>query len=364
MDPQPASANPPPAYPTPPATLGWYPPPPPPRRHTGLKLLVVLLVLFLGGSILLNLILAGAVAVSSLETDNKVQEKFHSHNANGIDKVAIITVEGAILDGEGFVKRQIDRAQEDPHVKAVVVRVVSPGGTVSGSDYIYHHLRLLAEKRKIPIVVSMGGIAASGGYYLSMAVGDTPESIFAEPTTWTGSIGVIIPHYNFVDLMQHVGIADDSIASHRLKTMGSFSKPMTEEERKIFQGLIDDSFGRFKEIIRSGRPKLRKNPAALEKLATGQVFSADQALHDGLVDKIGFIDDAIDRAIELASLSAADVRVVKYKPEISLTTLLTGADSRAAAVDPAALLQRMAPQGYYLYSVLPALFSSGHGNGN
>jgi protease-4 len=326
---------------------------------------VVLLVVFLGGSILLNMILAGAVAVSSFESDNKVQEKFHSHNANGIDKVAIISVEGAILDGEGFVKRQIDRAQEDTHVKAVVVRVVSPGGTVSGSDYLYHHLRLLAEKRKIPVVVSMGGIAASGGYYLSMAVGDTPESIFAEPTTWTGSIGVVIPHYNLVDLMQHVGIADDSIASHRLKTMGSFTKPMTEEERKIFQALIDDSFGRFKEIIRSGRPKFRKDPAALDKLATGQVFSADEALRVGLVDKIGFIDDAIDRAIQLAKLDSAEVRVVKYKPEVSLAALLSGADSRAAAVDPAALLQRMSPQGYYLYSVLPTLFSSGRrGDGN
>ena len=124
----------------------------------------------------------------------------------------------------------------------------------------------------------MGGIAASGGYYVSMAVGDTPDTIFAEPTTWTGSIGVIIPHYNLADLMDDWGIKEDTIASHRLKTMGSLAKPMTEEERKIFQGLVDDSFGRFKEIIRDGRPKFRKDPAALDKLATGQVFTAEQAL--------------------------------------------------------------------------------------
>jgi protease-4 len=321
--------------------------------------LLLLLLLGLGGSILLNFLLAGAIAFSSIETEPKIQEKFVSHNANASAKVAIITVEGAIMEGDGFVKREIDRAQKDDEVKAVVVRVVSPGGTVSGSDFIYHHLRLLAQKRKIPVVVSMGGIAASGGYYLSMAVGDTPDTIYAEPTTWTGSIGVVIPHYNLVDLIKHVGIADDTIASHRLKTMGSLTKPMTEEERKIFQALVDDSFGRFKEIVRSGRPKFRKDPAALDRLATGQVFSADQALKGGLVDKIGFIDDAIDRAIQLAGLRSDDVRVVKYKPEPSLAAILSGGDARIAPLDPTAMIQHMSPQAYYLYSELPALFTNG-----
>ena len=112
-------------------------------------------------------------------------------------KIAIIDVAGAIMEGEGFVKRQIDaRAGRHRASSAVVLRVNSPGGTVTGSDYIYHHLRELVDERKLPMVVSMGSICASGGYYVAMAVGDEPDAIFAEPTTWTGSIGVIIPHYD------------------------------------------------------------------------------------------------------------------------------------------------------------------------
>ena len=146
----------------------------------------------------------------------------------------------------------------------------------------------------------MGGLAASGGYYASMAVGDTEDTIFAEPTTWTGSIGVVIPHYNVTGLMKEIGVADDSIASNPLKEMGSFTRPMTEAERNIFQNLVNEGFTRFKDVVKSGRPKFKQDPAALDKLATGQVFTAVQAEKNGLIDKIGFIDDAVDRAIELA----------------------------------------------------------------
>src|SRR6478609_944478 len=125
------------------------------------------------------------------------QEKYHSLAQFATKKVAIVDVSGTIMGGEdSFAEKQIDRIQKDPNVVAVVVRVDSPGGTVTGSDYIYHHLRDLAEKRKLPIVVSMGSICASGGYYIAMSVGNHPNTIFAEPTTWTGSIGVIIPHFD------------------------------------------------------------------------------------------------------------------------------------------------------------------------
>ena len=128
-------------------------------------------------------------------------ERYHSLAKNASKKIAIINVQGLITEGDGFVKKQIDRVKQDPDVVGVVLRVDSPGGTVTGSDYIYHHLRKLAEDRKLPLVVSMGGICASGGYYISMAVGDEPDAIFAEPMTWTGSIGVIIPHYDFSGLL-------------------------------------------------------------------------------------------------------------------------------------------------------------------
>ena len=266
----------------PPGAAYYYPPPPPPpRRGFWGRLFLTFFVLVIGGSFFLNLILL-AVSGSLLgDGTPRVQEKFVSHDKNAEDKVVILPIEGVILESEdGFVKRAIDTAMKDEHVKAVVLRVDSPGGSVSGSDYIYHHLRKLAEKKKIPIVVSMGSIAASGGYYVSMAVGHEPDTIFAEPTCFTGSIGVIMPHYNVAGFMEEHGLADDSIASHRLKEMGSITKPMTPEEKKIFQDLVNDSFEQFKKVVRSGRSEFEKDPKKLDALATGQIYTADQAVEE------------------------------------------------------------------------------------
>ncbi len=327
----------------------------PPRRSLLSRIVSAFIVLIFIGSLFLNflfLLVLGIAGFGSLETEGRVQEKFFSHQRYAADKVAILSIEGLILSGEGFFKQQIEHAVKDAkdgNLKALVVRVNSPGGTMSGSDYMYHHLRQLTEETKIPIVVSMGGIAASGGYYASMAVGDTPDAIFAEPTTWTGSIGVIIPHYNITGLMKQLGVAEDSIASNPLKEMGSFTRPMTDEEREIFKALVDDGFDRFKFIVQSGRPKFKNDPAALDKIATGQVYTADQALKNGLVDKIGFVDDAIDRAIELARLDKNDVKVVKYRPEPGLASLLLGVQSdKKPNFDLAAVLDLATPKAYYL----------------
>jgi len=335
-------------------------PPRRPRRRTSVLggLLVVLLRLGLGVSAMLNIaFLFGGV---SLDSKRKVREKFFSHAPSASDKIVILSVSGMILDeDDGFVKRQIDQAEEDDDVKAVVLRVNSPGGTVTGSDYLYHHLNEMREERKFPVVVSMGSLAASGGYYVSMAAGDTPDCIFAEPTTWTGSIGVIIPHYDLSTLLGKWGVEDDSIASHPLKNMGSFAKQMTEEERQIYQELVDETFDRFKEIIKSGRPKFKKDPEALDKLATGQVYTAEQALELGLVDKIGFLEEAVERAIELANLDTDDVRVVKYKREPTLVDVLMGVKASQRGFDLAEALDLTVPRAYYLWSRVPPLVRSG-----
>ena len=148
-------------------------------------------------------------------TNDGVQERFHSLSQTAVNKVAIIDISGVIADtDEGFVKRQIDRVHKDEHVKGIVLRINSPGGTVSASDYLLHHLVAMREEKKVPLVVSMGGLAASGGYYVAMAVGDQEKSIYAEPTTTTGSIGVIIPHYNVSGLMRVLQVDDDSVVSN------------------------------------------------------------------------------------------------------------------------------------------------------
>jgi len=290
------------------------------------------------------------------------EEKYHSLDKYAGNKIALIEVKGPIYDeADGYVKKQIDLVRADPSVVGVVVRIDSPGGTVTGSDYVYHHLRQLVETRKIPLVVSMGSVCASGGYYVAMAVGNQEKSIFAEPTTWTGSIGVIIPHFDLSGALGALDIEDDSIATGPYKQMGTPTREMTEEERKLLQGLVDDSFGRFKDIVRSGRPAFKSDAAALERVATGQIFTANQALERGLVDQIGFVEAAIARAVELADLEPKDVRCVRYEEPPSLFDGFAGARSSAAgraSVDLGGILDLMTPRAYYLWTWLPAAMNN------
>ncbi len=285
-----------------------------------------------------------------------ISERYHSGEKTAKNKVAIIEMSGAIFSGDGFVKRQIERVAGDENVKGVVLRINSPGGTVTGSDYIYHHLRQLVENedRDLPMVVSMGAMAASGGYYVAMAVGDQEKSIYAEPTTTTGSIGVIMPHYDLSGLLKRMDVKNDSIVSHPRKQLLSMTREISAEDRQILQRYVDQSFNRFKDIVRAGRPSLRGDPEALDRLATGEIFTADQAKKDGLVDEIGFIEDAIERVIELTGLDKDSVRVVSYKRP---TTLLEAVGvNTVTAVDPqTSLLEMTVPRAYYMLTTVPGL---------
>ncbi|MGE0607975.1 MAG: S49 family peptidase, partial [Pirellulales bacterium] len=172
------------------------------------------------------------------------------------------------------------------------------------------------------------------------------------------SIGVIIPHYNFAGLMDKFEVQEDSVKSHPLKQMGAPTRKMTEQERAIFQELVDDSFARFKEIVKSGRPAFREEPAKLDTVATGQVFTTNQAIANGLVDKEGFIEEAIDRALALAGLEKGKTKVIEFKRQIGLLDSLVATQAQGSA-QPAADLSRLldltAPRAYYLSSWLPNL---------
>ncbi len=342
---------------------GNYPSPPPTQLviyQTGLATRILTWLGWTGFAICSLLVISQWLALYDyFDNSHGITEKYVQGAEFGSDKVAVLSIEGVIMEGDGFVKQQIDRIREDQSVKAIVVRVDSPGGTVTGSDYIYHHLKKLRKEKGVPMVVSMGSIAASGGYYVSMAVGDQPDSIYAEPTTTTGSIGVIIPHYNVSGLMKKYDVEDDSIASHERKQMLSMTRELKPEHRAIIQSYVDESFGRFKEIVKSGRPIFRKDGSALDQLATGEIFSADQALKHGLVDKIGFIEEAIDRAAELARIEAKNVRVVKYKKPASLLGSLGAAEAKLSRANDmnnvAALLELSTPRAYYLWSSFPTM---------
>lgn len=298
----------------------------------------------------IGMVVVAVVDPEALTTsDDNLRERHFSGPRFGEHRVAIVRVEGTIVDGESVVD-QIERVRNDRRVRALVLRVNSPGGTVTGSDYIHHHLTKLLNERKLPVVVSMGSLAASGGYYVSTAVADGKEAlIYAEPTTWTGSIGVIIPHYNVAGLMKRFEVVDDSIASHELKQMGSFSRELSPKEREIFQSLVDESFGRFKSLVRKARPKLRDD-AALDRVATGQVFTTQQALDNGLVDHEGFLEDAVDKALELAGLDKDRTTVIEYESPVTLVDLLMGSAPRRSPSEGelGRALSLLAPRAYYL----------------
>lgn len=318
-------------------------------------------ILWIGLFVLAMVVIGQWVTLADyFDTSGGIEEKYVSGQKTADDKIAVITVSGVIMDGEGYVKNQIEKVRSDKKVKAVVVRVDSPGGTVTGSDYIFHHLKKLRDEKSIPLVVSMGGMAASGGYYVSMAVGDKPDTIFAEPTCSTGSIGVMIPHYDISGLLERFDIKDDSLATHPRKLMLSMTKEMTEEERELIQSHIDDMFERFKTVVKEGRPFFKENPGELDKLATGEIFTSEKALNFKLIDRIGFLEEAVDRALELASLSKDKTRVIKYKRPVSIYEgigLSQGGES-ARGFDLARMLDLSAPRAWFISSSLPAIVSS------
>lgn len=315
------------------------------------------------GWVLAGICLLAAFGIYSSNRDyfdnsGSIQEKYHSlSKSNGADKVVVLDASGVIMSGQGFVKQQIEQIRKDESIKGIVLRVDSPGGTVYGSDFMYHHLVKLREERELPMVVSMGSVAASGGYYIAMAVGDQEKCIYAEPMTTTGSIGVILPHYNVAGLMEKYGVEEDSIATHPRKNMLSMSKEMSDDDREVIGKYIDHAFQRFKEVIRYGRPNFAENTEALDVLATGEMFTAKQAKESGLIDEIGFIEDAIDRVIEMANLKKDSTRVVKYaKPVTLMDALALGKASDSSALKE--LLELSTPRAYYLATPLASVLTA------
>ncbi len=265
-------------------------------------------------------------------------------------KIAVIHIDETIMEDNGFIAAQIDDVSNDSTIKGIVLRMNTPGGSVSTSDLFYHRLTQLRKECDIPIVVSMGGMCASGGYYIAMACGTENEDvIFAEPTTWTGSIGVIINNYDLSELAEKVGIKEDPIKSHELKGMGSLTRPMTEKERALFQRLVDTAFSRFKEVVYSGRKKFADDPNSLTPLATGEVFTTQEALENGLVDREGYLEDAVDRAIELAGLPKETTQVFIYEEKQTFSDVMSAAQKKLVRSQADEVREMAVPRASYLW---------------
>jgi protease-4 len=279
-------------------------------------------------SLILFLVMAGSVLfagcgtpsflVTPVANSNKLEETTVAPGKGLFpDKVAIVEVEGVIANAKSgglleatenpvsLFTQELDKAADDSDVKAIVLRVNSPGGTVSASDAMYQILKRFKAKTHKPVVASIQEVGASGAFYVSCA----SDKIVAQPTSLVGSIGVIFETFNLEGTMFKLGIKPENYKSAAHKDIGSPFREPTEDEKQIMQGLVDEYYAKFKSIVTTNRPIA--NPADLPMITDGRVFSGTKAAELGLIDKTGLLEDAIDLAREMSH--SPDAEVVEYK---------------------------------------------------
>lgn len=359
----------------------YPPPPPPPRRGSGVAVILTLLLL---GSVGLNFVLVCCgLGFSGVAADSPIApltEKHLGGDANAADKIAVIKLDGAIMDGLlGYVHRQIDHAAKDNAVKGVVIRIDSPGGSITASDELHRRISQLRDGKlprfnsnAKPVVVSMGGVCASGGYYVAMAA--TPglkekPTLFAERSTITGSIGVYASLLNVKEGADKLGVKMELVRAGEIKGSGSPFHELTPAERQPWQEMVDHAFEQFIDVVETGRPKLKgklREPLFTRpidryddkgnkvgpggeytrKRADGGIFTAQDALDYGLIDSIGTPQDAWAAAANLAG--AADYKVVQFDKPFNLFAALTGIDAKAQSATRAVPQLDVSPRLWYL----------------
>lgn len=228
-------------------------------------------------------------------------------------RIGLVEIVGDIEESETAVD-QLDRMDRDATVKAVVLRIDSPGGGVAASQEIYDAVQRVRDDGK-PVVASMGGVAASGGYYVACAA----DSIVANPGTLTGSIGVIMSFPNTEELFRKVGVKFETIKTGKFKDVGSMWRPMTDEERTLLQGVLGNVYDQFVDAIVDGRGMAREE---ILPYADGRIFSGDQALDYGFVDRLGSLDEAIDMAASMAKIEGRPSIVRKERRRVSVFDFL------------------------------------------
>jgi protease IV len=231
----------------------------------------------------------------------------------GGDKVAVIRIEGVILDARETIE-ELRHYRDNPSVKAIVLRIDSPGGAVVPSQEIFEEVQKTRAEGKIKLVTSMGNVAASGGYYIAAAT----DRIVANPGTLTGSIGVIMELANIKDLLEKVGVKSVVIKSGRHKDMASPFRAMTEQDRALLQSVLDDVHTQFIEAVANGRAL---EVEQVKTLADGRIFTGKQAQSVKLVDELGDLHDAIKLAAGLVGISG-EPRVLETRKRFSWRELL------------------------------------------
>jgi protease-4 len=274
----------------------------------------------------------------------------------GRDKILLLDLAGVLAEEPIFtlegrppvpllarVREELEKAQEDDRVRAVVLRINSPGGTVTASDVLYHEITRFKARRKTPVVASILDVGASGGYYVALAA----DRIVAHPTTVTGSIGVLMLTVNASGLLEKIGVSASYVKSGEFKDMGSPFRAIRPEERALFQDLIDRFYARFVQLVARSR---KLDEARVRAIADGRVHTAAEALQLGLVDQIGYLDEAIDAAKVAAGVAEASV-ISYHRPRQYRATIYSSATEPApvAGLPDLARLVVSGPRFLYLW---------------
>lgn len=290
-----------------------------------------------------------------------VQTELMRDSVFAIHKIAVIDVSGIILNaparqliGEGehsvsLLLEQLDKARWDPLVKAVILRINSPGGAVVASELMHDEIEYFKKRTGKPVVAVMMDVAASGGYYIACAC----DEIIAQPSTVTGSIGVIMQMFDLSGTMDKIGLRSDAIVSGAHKDTGSPLRPMRLEERELFQRIVNDMYERFVAVVVAGRPNLDESRVRL--LADGRVYTASQALENGLIDRIADMREAVECTKARAGIKHARLvgyhRPAEYKPNYyAAAPPSAGGDINLLNIDLPSVLTSSTPRFMYLWA--------------
>jgi protease-4 len=327
------------AIPVPPA------PPGPPRTGAGWKIFWGIITgLSVLGNVMLFLMLIAVVIMFAAGQEKKVTEEVIAEGPRST-RIAVVSIEGIIDEQQARnVYLQIKTARDDKTVKGLIIRVNSPGGTLSGSDQIHNEISKYRTETGKPVIAFMQGVAASGGYYSSVAC----EKIVAEPTTITGSIGVIMGYLVLQQLLEEkLGIQPVIVKAGEKKDWpNSFKAPTEEQLQYLQQRIIDPAYKRFTEVVNDGRKELTEED--VNRLADGSIYWADQALKEKLIDSIGYLDDAIREVKTMAKIEKA--QVIEYHRSLTIADIFSAKAKAILQIDRKMLYELATPQVLYLWT--------------
>ncbi len=352
------------------------PPPPPPPAPPPAQVLVqnrtrgpmfwigiagIVLFTLCGAGLLFVLVIIGlaksyAPDVNDVDVTNAKYAEV-TVEGSGSGKIALIPIEGVISSRPvqqlfyrtpsmvRTVKDQLKQAASDNDVQAIILEINSPGGGMTASDVLHNEIQKFKKESGKKVIAFMKDVAASGGYYAAVC----GDKIMAHPTTITGSIGVIMMMFNMEDLFKKIGLKEQVIKSGKFKDIGSSTRTMTDAEQKLFQDIIDEMYARFVDVVAEGRSMDKER---VRTLADGRWYTGKQAVENGLIDSLGYFDDAVDLAMKEAGLTSA--KVIRYRRKVGLSELILSVAAAGvgprALIDTEALMRRQTPSFMYMWA--------------